>query len=273
MMRLLLAVVLACVLVCRVQGAVIANCQLYATDTDGNIVYYDLSHLQTEGGASYEMELNNEEYLVYAQICGTDRSSDECSSDQGSVCFYENNANGTYMGAMAGWDLDPDPSFSMLDSSNPDAGVVLTFNNGHYLNPADIVTVAITMPCDPDKDEPSLTAAITSNMNFSEFYIELEGSVIACPTDQPYIPGGNPSGDDSWSAGDYFLVTLALSSFFYLSVGMVYKSTQLGTSGIESVPNIDMWRNLPSLVAEGATFTVSKIRSVFQGKTETYDEL
>lgn len=50
------------------------------------------------------------------------------------------------------------------------------------------------------------------------------------------------------SVGSILLATLFIIVFGYLSIGMSLKYFIIGARGSEVIPNINFWRNLPSLV-------------------------
>jgi len=57
----------------------------------------------------------------------------------------------------------------------------------------------------------------------------------------------------------------------YFVSGFAYKSLVKGTRGIESIPHVDYWRDLPGLMADGFRFTFAKIRGLFFGAPQTND--
>lgn len=78
----------------------------------------------------------------------------------------------------------------------------------------------------------------------------------ACPANKP----GDILGTGlTW--GWFFIICFAVSAFLYFSIGMVYKYKKLGVTGLESIPNIEFWRDLPGLVKDGIAFTVTKVRA------------
>ncbi len=73
--------------------------------------------------------------------------------------------------------------------------------------------------------------------------------------------GGN-GGSGGISGGTVFLIILVVVIPVYVAVGCIYKRQKMGTSGMESCPNIDFWRDLPGLVGDGFKFTWSKLRGL-----------
>lgn len=49
----------------------------------------------------------------------------------------------------------------------------------------------------------------------------------------------------------------------YLIAGFAYKTRQKGTSGVDSIPNIEFWRELPVLVKVRYTLLLGAATSIF----------
>lgn len=63
---------------------------------------------------------------------------------------------------------------------------------------------------------------------------------------------------------------MLVSFSVYICVGCYYKRVRLGvTSWSESIPNIEFWREFPSLVREGFRYTSQKVTGCFK-KKENY---
>jgi len=62
------------------------------------------------------------------------------------------------------------------------------------------------------------------------------------------------------SGGLVFIIILLVVTPVYIVVGCIYKAKTKGTTGIESCPNIDFWRDLPGLVKDGFRFVIGKCR-------------
>jgi len=80
-----------------------------------------------------------------------------------------------------------------------------------------------------------------------------------CSTEKPFLMTN--IGGHSISLGSIFLIIVSVVTFIYCTVGMFYKYKKLGVSGLEAVPNIEFWRDLPGLVKDGLVYTFSKIRA------------
>ncbi|KAL0229899.1 hypothetical protein PCE1_003463 [Barthelona sp. PCE] len=73
------------------------------------------------------------------------------------------------------------------------------------------------------------------------------------------------------SFGTVFWVLFFLTVILYLGIGIAFKTIAQGARGIEAIPQIDMWRELPSLCKDGITFWKSKMSK--GSKTTSYETL
>jgi len=73
---------------------------------------------------------------------------------------------------------------------------------------------------------------------------------------------GLDNGGGGLSGGSVFLIILFVGGFCYLAGGIAYKYQVKGTRGIEMIPNLDFWRQLPKLFMDGCRFTLAKIMQV-----------
>ncbi len=68
---------------------------------------------------------------------------------------------------------------------------------------------------------------------------------LGCPDYVPYHP---------LSHGWWFVIGVCTLTFLYLVTGIIYNRRANGAQGVESIPNWEAWRGLPSLVADGVGF-------------------
>jgi hypothetical protein len=113
--------------------------------------------------------------------------------------------------------------------------------------------IDINIQCDP-------TAAVLSFVNFVEatpsqppppsykYTLSLTSSVLC--------GGGGVSG------GTIFVIILFTGAILYVIGGVVYNKFQLQKDGIELLPNVEFWREVPGYIQDGAMFTKSKIMSI-----------
>ena len=60
------------------------------------------------------------------------------------------------------------------------------------------------------------------------------------------------------SGGDVFLIIFFVGGFSYIAIGMLIKRQRFQAQGWDLVPNIDFWRELPSLMKDGFRFVYQK---------------
>jgi len=83
----------------------------------------------------------------------------------------------------------------------------------------------------------------------------------ACP-----IGGGAPGGEDveGLSLGATLLLILLGGTAAYLGVGYAYNRNARGVSGVDALPHIDFWQELPSRAAEGCARAAREVREVLR---------
>ena len=80
----------------------------------------------------------------------------------------------------------------------------------------------------------------------------------ACKNAPPPPPPGG--GKKKISGGSVFLIIFFVGGAVYLAAGMLYKRQRMGVEGVEMVPNIDFWREVPGNIKDGVKFSISKVR-------------
>ncbi|XP_059622059.1 cation-dependent mannose-6-phosphate receptor-like [Phlebotomus argentipes] len=93
-------------------------------------------------------------------------------------------------------------------------------------------------------------------------------SPLACPQKVAH--------DDGLSTGSVLMIILLVAFITYLGIGIVVNFFLVGARGMEVIPNIQFWRNLPGLVMDGIRFVQNgcKVRpsDLVQGR-DTYDSI
>lgn len=56
------------------------------------------------------------------------------------------------------------------------------------------------------------------------------------------------------STGGVLLILFLIGTFTYFSIGSIVRFMYLGARGIEVIPNLDFWKDLPGLVRDGVRF-------------------
>ena len=60
------------------------------------------------------------------------------------------------------------------------------------------------------------------------------------------------------------MLFLCVAAALYLGVGIGVNRNKFGLRGVEAIPNIDFWRQLPGLIKDGITFSVGKATAAFE---------
>lgn len=139
------------------------------------------------------------------------------------------------------------PRWSLLDSSNPSAGVVLAYSGGTECHVPETIqgSTTIKVTCDQEAIVPTGFTYTVEQCSISIAFRSING----CPSE--YTSG--------LSGGWVFVVLLLVAALVYFGGGVAYKKATLGTSGLESIPNIDFWRELVYLATLGTRYFVAKV--------------
>jgi len=194
--------------------------------------------------------------------------TEQCASESGILCNYQ---DGDFIMAWATWDnptveADKFPTWSLIEAGNPKAGVQLNFTNGvpycTNLGKRYNRSSLIKFVCNPDR-----TVAQEFTVSQDEtpclYIVELE-TAYGCPLVPP-----EPSSS-GFSPGSIILITVAITIPLYIIIGCIYKRKKHDTKGTESCPNVEFWRDLPTLVKDGFKYTC---RGCKKGTGNAYEEL
>lgn len=203
-------------------------------------------------------------YFYEMNPCGIVTDVDKCQQNGATLCQLNMNTPPEYVATVASWTKTPDLTWSIINPSSPAIGAKQTYTNGdtcYIFGQPRVRTAVITYLCGTKVFD---TFAISEDDNTCTFNVEIQS---------PYACAGGSSGGGSssgLSGGSVFIIILVVVIPVYVIVGCIYKKQKLGTSGIESCPNIEFWRDLPNLVKEGAMYTFSGCK---KGSDSHYDEL
>jgi hypothetical protein len=65
------------------------------------------------------------------------------------------------------------------------------------------------------------------------------------------------------SGGWIFTIIVLCSAVVYVGGGYAYNNQQKGKSGMDAVPHLEFWQDLPALVKDGTTFFIAKSKQCF----------
>jgi len=139
-------------------------------------------------------------------------------------------------------------------------------------------TASITVTCNPNGAAgaigcpSSYNVAGTGPYQYSLSLTSKSACVGAGPGPGPSPPGppGAPGSTDSTSGltgGGAFLIIFFVGSFLYLALGFAYNFKVKGLQGMEALPNIEFWKDFPTLVKDGCVFFSDWVRSLRGGGT------
>jgi len=142
--------------------------------------------------------------------------------------------------------------------SNPKAGFQVQYTNTQdnkcQQNTVNRVT-NIIVDCDQSVEASFVDITEPGGNGGCLYQIRMK-SKYACP-----IKGGIAGEVSGLSGGSIFLIIVLIAAVLYLSIGSIVMWKVKGHSGIEVIPNIEFWKDLPGLIKDG----VLLIRSKFTG--------
>ena len=67
-----------------------------------------------------------------------------------------------------------------------------------------------------------------------------------------------------------FIFMVILIAGLYLGIGIGYNYKKMGLRGVEAVPNISFWRQVPGLVKDGVTFSAEQSKAGMEYVQQKY---
>ena len=116
-------------------------------------------------------------------------------------------------------------------------------------------TTHINIVCDPDKPG---SLEFVSDHNDGNYFLQLR-TLHACI---------NSSSTSGLSAGSVLLLIFFLLLIVSLTAGILVMQFVKRASGVEMVPNLELWKGLPSLIKDGFVFVSKSCR-----KDTTYSQI
>jgi hypothetical protein len=192
-------------------------------------------------------------WKVSMNICGTSNVK-ECSDRSGAICQYTTFPTDV-AASLGSWAGQPAPVWSILDATDVNKGIVLTYSNGE------------SQPCFPAQRIAVIhfLCAAKTGSGFTVHedptctYLIKFNTPLACVT----VPGGGDDDDGALSGGWIFVICLACVIPVYITAGCLYGYKKKGSKGIEACPNIEFWKDLPHLIKDGTLFSIKKMQACF----------
>jgi len=205
-------------------------------------------------------------YLYKFNICRAVIAPPTGSGCQpGSAVYQTSSSNYCYVAITT----PNSPTFADLPDlpTGPQKGAQMTYADSDRFCSSVPSKVIIDMVCDETKPRipPAGGSYVTVEPTPCTYTITFP-SALACEVKAGGGGGGGGSdGGGGLSGGSIFLIVFFVGGFAYLAGGFAYKNKTEGASGLEAIPNIAFWRELPALVKDGFTFTIGKIRGTGGG--------
>jgi len=226
------------------------NAQCMYTNPDTGVTY-DLSPLTImPGGVDYIFQDEVKKLTYSVNICG--QSSEACNPANGMCQVnYMNSGRTLYNGCGSGnptaitwFPYQPNPS---LD------GVTLLYKGG---TPCPSVGVGrqtyINVLCDPGADIPVIVSVKEDESSLCSYQVNMSTSVVC-------QGGGKSGGGGGFDPGWAIIITAFVLIIAYLTIGVIVKYKKYEARGFELIPNIDFWKELPSLFKDGWAFFLQKV--------------
>lgn len=143
---------------------------------------------------------------------------------------------------------------ALIDEHDANKGIRLAYRDGDICKKQvsgqmEIGSREVTyeIECDRGADPGVLQKIVETSM--CDYTIQFK-SKHACPTN-------GSSGSKGWS----FVFLVLLAAGLYLGIGIGINKYKYGMQGIEAVPNIGFWRQVPGLVKDGVAFSAEQSKA------------
>jgi len=126
----------------------------------------------------------------------------------------------------------------------------------------------------PERDPADFTMEASTDQNTWTLVTDKAGFVATMlrttETDKFTISGSDPSGDVPSSGGGAggssgcgggcaFLIIFFVGFFVYFAAGFAYNYKNKELRGVEAIPQVDFWKDLPFLVKDGVLYVKNKV--------------
>jgi hypothetical protein len=223
---------------------------------------FDLSDLRSDKDY-VGIDPTDQTYIYSMNPCGVSNINSHCKDIGGAICQFAASSGNPYVATIASWQSVNGGTWTYIDPNNPGKGVAVSFMNGDpqcniggTVFPRDTI---INFVCTPGAGVGS-TFAVTENAQGQCLFTINFATEVSCPN---YVTTARKAADAEQlqrplSNGWIFNVVWLMSVLIYFVGGWWYKSRYTGLSGAEAIPNVDFWRDLPSLVSDGCRYSWEK---------------
>jgi len=237
--------------------AILAQCPKYTSSDKKHT--YDLSSLTLPSTSSYNGNeagtTNRYSWNLCAPNTDTSKTASCTATPTGTFSVFQLTTTSCIpIGQISQQVITDGPTGS-------DSGVTITYANTLQANKckdtngqSTINRVAqITVSCDASKKTPEVVGITEPPAPSKCHYNIAMAAAAACPI------GGKSGGSGGLTGGDYFLIIFFCGFAVYFAVGVLVKWKVMNATGVEMVPNIDFWRELPGLWIDGVKYAKTKI--------------
>lgn len=201
----------------------------------------------------------NNAFSMCPEAC-KDASTQMCGNGCAALMAqqYTSSAN-SYCWSVGEWSNGADVSLSLYNPADPTAGIIYTIKKGDSQGCSNgarrSLSVAVQCPASGALGQAVFPTTITDLGNCA--YATTMVHPSACPF--------TGAGTGGWTWGNTFLCLFFTGFGAYFVGGAAFRYKQLDMRGVEVVPHLEFWRELPGLVSDGAMFCVSKATELASG--------
>jgi len=116
--------------------------------------------------------------------------------------------------------------------------------------------------CNPDMTTNAAPVIFAPGMQYrtrTNGHMFVMEHAAGCPVDENFIERAADGIGWGWT----FIICFAVLLVVYCGCGIFYKIKKLGVTGIEAIPNVEFWRDYPSLVKDGCSYSVATVMGCF----------
>jgi hypothetical protein len=116
--------------------------------------------------------------------------------------------------------------------------------------------------CNPAYTSNANPVVFAPSMNYrtrTNGYMFVMESAAGCPVEENFIERAAGGLSYGW----VFIICFSVLMVLYCGIGMFYKIKKLGVTGIEAIPNIEFWRDYPTIVKDGCSYSLATLNSCF----------
>jgi hypothetical protein len=149
-------------------------------------------------------------------------------------------------------------NYSLIDQNKPEQGIRVTMTSCSQKSKPDC-SFSVLVQC--SHSGVQIPTTVTNKTAGGCDYETILRHPAGCPVVTNVSKGG-------WGWFGTLLFLLVLAFVVYMAVGIGYRVTVLGVSGIEAIPNLDTWRSLPSKIQLFVEYIVAQCMGVYYRFTE-----